>query len=103
MNNNKIGSNVIIRNSIIFPYFEDSGNLTATIGDNTLIGGNQSSVKNAKYPVHIYNGITVLGINAMIPGDTVIEQGVFIDSNMPVKELKKHKIMKKGTGLYMEK
>ena len=100
MNNNIIGTNTHIQNALIFPFYGESTNNFHNIGDNSVIGGKTSIVRNKNFPDQIYNGLAVLGTNTQIPRGFRIEQSSYLGPYITAKQLKQLKILKKGVSLY---
>jgi len=100
MNNNIIGRNVVIQNSLILPTYEENNN-THNIGDNSVIGGKKSTIKNTDFPDQLTNGLTLIGLNAIIPRGFRIEESSYLGPNIPLKQLKHMKVLKKGISLYI--
>ncbi|MBN2533786.1 MAG: hypothetical protein JXB88_12900 [Spirochaetales bacterium] len=101
MNNNIIGRNTSIQNTIILPFYEE--NNVHNIGDNAVIGGKTAIGRNNDFPDQIYNGLAVLGINTTVPRGFKIEQSSYLGPYIPLKQLKPLKILKKGVSLYSKK
>ena len=101
MSNNRIGQNTIIQNSLIFPFYNDSSNIVTNIGENSIIGGKKTNVKNTIFPNQIKKGLSIIGMNSRIPGGFIMEQGTYIGPNVPYKQLKNRKILKKCSSLYI--
>jgi hypothetical protein len=100
MNNNHIGKNSIIQNTLILPYTREVMKGNANIEDKVCIGDSSRQVKNTKYPEQIYDGLTVLGINSEIPRGLIVEQGCYLEGELPAGVLKKMAKVKKGYSLF---
>jgi len=96
MDNNKIGPKAVIKNAIILP-FKKNTTKKYTIESRSLVGETSSSARNTSYPEHIYDGITVLGMNVEIPAGFKIEPGCFVAPNIPLHILKQRNKLKKGS------
>lgn len=102
MNNNTIGRNSHIRNTIILPFYEENTANIYNISDNSTIGGKSSILKNKDFPDHIYNGLVVIGTNTSLPRGFIIEQSTYLGPQIPLKQLKELKSLKKGVSLYIK-
>lgn len=98
MNNNKIGYNSQISNTIILPFIKDNSKIISNIGENCTIGG-KSGVKNRDFPEQIAEGITALGMNVEIPRGLVIEPGCYIGPNISHYKFKDMEIIKKSKSI----
>jgi len=99
LSNNKIGNKTLIKNALILPFIKSDSSLKYNIEDNCHIGEVSSSIKNLKYPEHVYDGITTLGMNARIPKGYTIEPGCFIDADVPLNKVKQHTKLNKGESI----
>jgi len=100
MNGNRIGAGGEIRNSLVFPLSSDLPRTTANIGDNCSIGSRSSTMANADFPDQIRDGLTVVGMNSEIPSGLRIEAAVCIGPGVPASQLRKMKLVKKGTSVF---
>ena len=99
MNNNRIGKNCTVQNTIILPFFDEMQNNYYNINDNVQIGGKLSNIKNNTFPDQIFDGISMIGINVVIPKNFVIEHGCCVGSDISEKEIRRMERLKKGTCL----
>ncbi len=88
MNGNQIGKDVSIINTLIFPNMKNQSGVP-NIQDKSLVGGNSKKTINANYPDQIYNGITFLGANSLIPRNFIIEAGAFLGADVSAQKIKK--------------
>lgn len=98
MNGNQVGKNATIINTLIYP-FADETTLSNTIGENVSIGTSGSKASNRDFPEHIYDGLTIIGLNPSIPDNCTVEPGCFIDADIPSSRIKSIKILKRGGSL----
>jgi hypothetical protein len=99
LSNNKIGHKATIKNALILPFIKSDSSLKYNIEGGCHIGDISSSIKNSKYPEHINNGITTLGMNTRIPKGYTIEPGCFIDADVPLTKVKQYTKLSKGESI----
>lgn len=95
-----IGKKAVIENTLLLPCENEPAPGT-TVGEKSRIGG-KSKIVNNTYPEQIHSGLTVIGFNVEIPSDTVIEPSVCIDCGVSKGDIKRRKIIKKGSYLSPE-
>ncbi len=100
MNGNRIGSGGEIHNSLVLPVSAELPRTAPNIGDNCSIGSRSSTMKNADFPDQIREGLTVVGMNSEIPAGLRIEAAVCIGPGVPASQLRKMKLVKKGTSVF---
>ncbi|MBN1524367.1 MAG: hypothetical protein JW904_07795 [Spirochaetales bacterium] len=97
MSNNKIGPDTKIENAVLFPYAKGSFSESYNIRNNARIGSLSKKTANTKYPMDIYDGVTVLGLNPQIPEGTVIDAACYIGPNLSMEAFSRYnKVVKKG-------
>ncbi len=97
LNGNRIGAGAEITNALVLPLTAELPRTTANIGDGCSIGAKSSTMKNASFPDSIHDGLTVIGMNAEIPGGLRVEAAACIGPGVPSSLLRKMKVVKKGT------
>jgi UDP-3-O-[3-hydroxymyristoyl] glucosamine N-acyltransferase len=102
LNGNRIGVGGEIQNSLVLPFSAEIPRNAVTIGDNCSIGSRSSTMKNTEFPSQIRDGLTVIGMNAELPPGLRIEAGVCICAGVPSSQLKKLKLIKKGTSIFRQ-
>ncbi len=95
MSGNQIGKNVNIENTLILPNFKNPVNIS-NIQDKCIIGANKSKARNSDYPEQIKEGLTVVGMNSIIPSKFVAEPGSLIGADVISTRLKELKKIKKS-------
>jgi len=99
LNGNRIGSGTEIHNALILPYASDAPRTGPNIGDNCAIGAKTSSMKNADFPVHIREGIAVIGANIDIPNGFHAEAASYVAPGVSTSTLRKLKVLRRGTSV----
>ncbi len=82
MENNYIGGNAVVRNSIICGNSELFSKVSPNIGEKAVVGGEDISGSNSEYPEFIRDGITLIGRNVEIPRKFRVSGNCFIASNV---------------------
>jgi hypothetical protein len=96
LNGNRIGSGTEIQSALILPFTAEVPRPMPNIGDNCAIGARTSTMKNSDYPLHIRNGLAVVGMNADIPNGFKAEAATFIAPGVPANVLKRIKVLHRG-------
>jgi ADP-glucose pyrophosphorylase len=65
MNGNRIGGKAQLYKTLVLPYGGDLG--TSNIGEGASVGMREAGARNFDFPKQIYEGVTVIGINAEVP------------------------------------
>ncbi len=102
MNNNQIGRNTLIQNSLVLPYQREVKKGSSNIGSEVVIGGESTVTKNTQFPNQINGGLTVIGVDADIPRGTVIEQGCYLGANVSPNRLRSLKHLRRGRSLFAD-
>jgi len=102
MNNNQIGRNTLIQNTMILPYQKEVKRGSSNIGSEVVIGGESTITKNAEFPNQINRGLTVIGLDSDIPRGTVIEQGCYLGANVSKSRLRSLKHLRRGRSLFAD-
>ena len=102
MNNNQIGRNTLIQNSLVLPYQREVKKGSSNIGSEVVIGGESTVTKNTQFPNQINGGLTVIGLDADIPRGTVIEQGCYLGAHVSKNRLRSLKHLKRGRSLFAD-
>jgi len=102
LNGSRIGASGKIQNALVLPFSAEIPRNTSTIGENCSIGSQSSTMKNNEFPSHIRDGLTVIGMNAELPPGLHIEAGVCIGPGVSSSQLKKLKIVRKGTSVFRQ-
>ncbi len=95
-----IGKKALLENCLILPFYGEAAPGT-TIGDKSIIGGISKSA-NKLFPEHMQSGLTIIGYNVEVPGNTVIEPSSCIDWGVTKNDVKQKKNIKKGSFLSLE-
>jgi hypothetical protein len=103
LNGNRIGTGTEIQSALILPFTAEMPRPVPNIGDNCAIGVRTSVMKNADYPVHVHDGIAVVGMNADIPNGFTAEAATYIAPGVPASALRRIKVLKKGTSALRER
>jgi hypothetical protein len=97
---NRIGSGTEIHNALILPFTDEVPRPAPNIGDRCVIGAAKASTaKNADYPAHIHDGITVIGMNADIPNGFHAEPASLVAPGVSAAALRKLKVARRGTSV----
>jgi hypothetical protein len=99
LNGNRIGSGAEIQGALILPFSAEMPRSTPNIGDNCAIGARASTARNADFPIHIHDGLSVVGANADIPNGFKAEAATYIAPGVPASVLRKIKVLRKGTSV----
>jgi hypothetical protein len=99
LSGNRIGAGAEVQGAMILPYAADAPRPSANIGENCSIGVHSSTMKNADYPVHIRDGLAVVGMNADIPSGFKAEGGSYIAPGTSATVLRKLKVLRRGTSV----
>ncbi len=91
--NTIIGERSTVTRSIIDETFEGSINLP-TIGEESVIGGDNQDPKNTIYPKALYKGITLIGPNCRLPKRLKVGAGCYIKGGTDKQELRKNSVVK---------
>ena len=102
MNDNQVGRNTVVQNTMILPYHKEVKLGSNNIGNDAVIGGAASIAKNIDFPDQINSGITVIGCSAEIPRGTVIESGCYLDGRTSKTQLRNLKKLKRGRSLFSD-
>ena len=100
LSGNRIGSGAEITNALVLPLTAELARSSANIGDGCSIGARTSTMKNSSFPDSIREGLTVVGMNAEVPGGLRIEAAACIGPGVPSSILRKMKVVKKGTSVF---
>jgi len=96
LNGNRIGAGAELTNTLVMPLTAELPRSAANIGDGCSLGTRASVMKNTAYPDSIREGLTVIGMNAEIPGGLRVEAAACIGPGVPASVLRKMKIVRKG-------
>lgn len=96
LNGNRIGAGAELTNTLVMPLTTELPRSAANIGDGCSLGTRASVMKNSAYPDSIRDGLTVIGMNADIPGGLRVEAAACIGPGVPAAVLRKMKIVRKG-------
>ena len=102
LNGNRIGTGTEIQSALILPFTAEMPRPTPNIGDNCAIGVRSSTSKNADFPLHIRDGITVIGMNADIPNGFKAEAATYIAPGVPASTLRRIKVLRRGSSVLRE-
>ena len=94
--NHRIGAEATIMNSLILPFEAEDQRNPVTLGAHCLIGGRSSDIRNACFPSQIRDGLTVVGMNVMIPNGFRAEAASFIGPGASLSGLRRRKVLRKG-------
>jgi ADP-glucose pyrophosphorylase len=98
MNNSRIGSKSVIKNTLVLPFYKEFMKNINTIEDKAEIGSDNSiSISNSEFPDHIYNGLTVIGIDTIIGKEFLIKPGSYVLGNITLKNMENKKIIGEGS------
>ena len=97
LSGNRIGTGTEVHRSLILPYSSEAPRTGPNIGDNCVIGAKSSTARNADYPDHLHDGITLVGMDAEIPNGFRAEAASLIGPGVPASALRKLKVLRKGT------
>ncbi|UCF97132.1 MAG: hypothetical protein JSV89_18455 [Spirochaetaceae bacterium] len=86
MNGNRVGAKAQLYKTLILPYFGDQG--SANIGESSTIGMREAGARNSDYPKQIWEGVTVIGINADVPKGLKIGSGCLIGARVGAGQLR---------------
>ena len=103
MNNNRIGADSAIYNSLILPCIGEKAKSSQNIGEQVNIGAKISNVCNQDFPDQIKSGMTVVGMDTEIPDNCVIEAGCFVAADLPYQKLRDKPKLKRGSSIFTEK
>ena len=103
MNHNRIGAGSVIYNSLILPCVSERAKNSQNIGEQVYIGSKNSNICNQDFPDQINGGITVVGMDAEIPNNCVIEAGCFVAADLPHNKLRDKPRLKKGSSIFKDK
>jgi len=103
MNHNWIGANSVIYNSLILPCVSERAKNNHNIGEQVYIGSKNSNISNQDFPDQINGGITVVGMDAEIPNNCVIEAGCFVAADLPHHKLRDKPRLKRGSSIFTDK
>ncbi len=96
LNGNQIGKGAVITNALIFPNIKNQSHIS-NIQDNVVIGGNSKKAFNNNYQDQIYDGLTVIGANAFIPKNFIIEPGGYLAADIPIAKFKNNLKIARGS------
>ena len=102
MNNNQIGKDVEISNTLILPYRKEVMKGNTNLSQGSIIGGNSNSTANENYPDQIHSGITVLGMDTEIPPRFKVESGCYVGGKIKSGHFKKEKKLGRGNSYISE-
>ncbi len=102
LNGNRIGSGTEIHNALILPFTSEAPRPTPNIGDNCAIGAKTSTMKNADFPAHIRDGVTLIGTNADIPNGFKAEAASYIAPGVSPSHLRRLKVLRRGASVLKE-
>lgn len=98
MNNNRIGSKAVIKNTLVLPFYREFMKNINSIEDKSEIGSeNSQQIKNSEFPDHIPGSMTVIGIDTIIGREIIVEPGCYVSGNITVKNMENKKIVPEGT------
>jgi carbonic anhydrase/acetyltransferase-like protein (isoleucine patch superfamily) len=103
MNHNRIGAGSVIYNSLILPCVSERAKNSQNIGEQVYIGSKNSNVSNQDFPDQINGGITVVGMDAEIPNNCVIEAGCFVAADLPHHKLRDKPRLRRGSSIFTDK
>ncbi|HVO37993.1 MAG TPA: hypothetical protein VMV03_03095 [Spirochaetia bacterium] len=103
LNGNRIGAGAELTNTLVMPLTAELPRSAANIGDGCSVGTRASIMKNAAYPDSIRDGLTVIGMNAEIPGGLRVEAAACIGPGVPASVLRKMKIVRKGMSVFPDR
>ncbi len=99
-NNNRIGAGSTVQNAVILPFTNEGARNSPNIGENCDIGGRSPTAANEDFPEQIREGLTLIGMNVAMPGGFRAEPGSFIGPGATASQLRRQKIVKKGTSFF---
>ncbi len=99
MSNNQIGRGASIQNALVLPFRREVKKGSYSIGNEAVIGGAPSSARNAAYGRDIYDGLTVVGMDAEIPRGMVVDPGCYVGCAIPASRLRRIKHLRRGKSL----
>jgi len=103
MNHNWIGADSVIYNSLILPCVSERAKNSQNIGEQVSIGSKNSNISNQDFPDQINSGITVVGMDAEIPNNCVIEAGCFVAADLPHHKLRDKPRLKRGSSIFTDR
>jgi len=103
MNHNQVGADSVIYNSLILPCVSERAKNSQNIGEQVYIGLKNSNVCNQDFPDQIKCGITIVGMDAEIPNNCVIEAGCFVAADLPHHKLRDKPRLKRGYSIFNDK
>ena len=103
MNHNRIGADSVIYNSLILPCVSERAKNSQNIGEQVYIGSKNSNICNQDFPDQINGGITVVGMDAEIPNNCVIEAGCFVAADLPHYKLRDKPRLKRGSSIFKDR
>ena len=103
MNHNRIGADSVIYNSLILPCVSERAKNSQNIGEQVYIGSKNSNVCNQDFPDQINGGITVVGMDAEIPNNCVIDAGCFVAADLPHHKLRNKPRLRRGSSIFKDK
>jgi glucose-1-phosphate adenylyltransferase len=86
MNGNRIGAKAQLYKTLVLPYVGDLG--SSNIGESAVIGMREAGARNFDFPKQIWEGVTVIGINAEVPKGLKIGSGCLIGSRVGSGQLR---------------
>jgi ADP-glucose pyrophosphorylase len=95
-----VGSNTRIHKSIIDEYTDYSqSDVLFNIGNNVRIGSDEEMLKNNDYPKALYNSISLVGKNALIPDNVKIGAACYVASATSSTVFEKNKTLHDGLSI----
>jgi tetrahydrodipicolinate N-succinyltransferase len=86
MNGNRIGAKAQLYKTLVLPYVGDLG--SSNIGESAVIGMREAGARNFDFPKQIWEGVTVIGINAEVPKGLKIGSGCLIGARVGSGQLR---------------